>query len=695
MALRLRLCVLGLCVLFAECEITHAESPDTSRHSADQMLSRYFDAETTRIEAETANRLKNWKANRDKYRQQLLEMLGLHPLPKRTDLKPTVTGTIESEDFLVEKLHFQSLPGLYVTGNLYRPKNPTAPSPALLYVCGHGRVKKNGISYGNKTYYHHHGCWFAKNGYVCLVIDSLQLGEIEGIHHGTYRHNMWWWLSRGYTPAGIEAWNCVRALDYLQSRDDVDGERIGVTGRSGGGAYSWWVAAIDERIRCAVPVAGITDLRNHVVDGCVEGHCDCMYFVNTYRWDYSMLAALVAPRPLLISNTDSDRIFPLDGVYRTYNQVRSVYKQYDAADKVGLHITHGPHKDTQELRIHAFRWLNHHLKNDDSLLTIAAEKIFEPEQLKVFDKLPTDEKNTSIQETFIRRSSSPSLPHHKKDWIDEKAALRQQLQHQTFSGWPPSPAPHNLTRRFAADSDNVCLTAYDFTSQQHVPLRLFIAHRKEIKKADLIVLNVLNEAGWNDFLATYGKAFAKSLADYQLPDPDDESWEATQQMFRSFPWAMAYVAPRGVGPSAWSGDNRKQIQIRRRFYLLGQTLDGMRVYDVRRAAEALRLHERWKDVPLWMQGEGRMAGVTLYASLFSPNATRLDLHSLPASHDDGPFLLNVQRFMEVPQAVALKAERSKIVLYGADKEPFSYSQNVAKQLGWDPKQIQLRKELPE
>ena len=118
---------------------------------------------------------------------------------------------------------------------------------------------------------------------------------------------MWWWLNRGYTPAGVEAWNCMRALDYLETRPEVDGDKLGVTGRSGGGAYSWWIAAIDERIKGAVPVAGITDLQNHVVDGGVEGHCDCMFMVNTYRWDYPQVAALVAPRPLLIANTDSDR----------------------------------------------------------------------------------------------------------------------------------------------------------------------------------------------------------------------------------------------------------------------------------------------------------------------------------------------------------------------------------------------------
>ena len=148
---------------------------------------------------------------------------------------------------------------------------------------------------------------------------------------------MWWWNNRGYTPAGVEAWNCIRALDYLQSRKEVDPERIGVTGRSGGGAYSWWIAAIDERIKAAVPVAGITDLENHVVDGCVEGHCDCMFMVNTYRWDYPLVAALVAPRPLLIGNTDARRDLPAGRrrCGRT-SKVRKIYELYGAGDKLAL-----------------------------------------------------------------------------------------------------------------------------------------------------------------------------------------------------------------------------------------------------------------------------------------------------------------------------------------------------------------------
>src|SRR3990172_1041394 len=237
---------------------------------ADTQLSEYFRSETAKL-AEQAlagiETLDDWKAKREIYRSQLLEMLGLDPFPEKTDLKPVITGTVEHDEFTVEKLHFQSRPRLYVTANLYIPKGLEAPAPTILYVCGHGPVKKDGISYGNKVGYQHHAAWFARHGYVCLVIDSLQMGEIEAIHHGTYRYNMWWWNCRGYSSADVEAWNCIRALDYLETRKEVDKERFGVTGRSGGGAYSWWISTIHDRIKVAIPVAGITDLQNHVING--------------------------------------------------------------------------------------------------------------------------------------------------------------------------------------------------------------------------------------------------------------------------------------------------------------------------------------------------------------------------------------------------------------------------------------------
>jgi dienelactone hydrolase len=720
---------------------------DTSR--GDRMIAEYFAAETAKLEENCLaeiQTLDDWNAKKGEYRRQLLEMLGLDPLPERTDLKADVTGRTEHDEIVVENIHFQSRPGLYVTGNLYLPKKIDKPLPTILYVCGHGQVKKDGVAYGAKANYQHHGAWFARNGYACLTIDTLQLGEIEGIHHGTHRYGMWWWLNRGYTPAGVEAWNCVRALDYLETRPEVDKTRFGVTGRSGGGAYSWWIAAIDERIQCAVPVAGITTLRNHVVDGTVEGHCDCMFMVNTYRWDYPLVAALVAPRPLLIANSDTDRIFPLDGVYHTFEKVRSIYRLYEPVErgvtaKVALNITAGPHKDTQELQTHAFRWFNFHLKGDDSPIDSRAPKLFEPEQLKVFQvpsKAPTsgrgdahnnaappgtltngrgfdrqgfegqefgwppDQINTEIHETFVA-AALPVVPADKGAWEKMRDVWLNALREKSFRAWPQRPQVLDLKELFGHDEDGIVLVGFDLASEAGVRQRVYLAYSESLsdemaaaKAADLLVLNVLDDAGWNEFLATVQPGFARNFPDEGLLPRDFNAYRRWTRMLKGNRWIMAYVAPRGVGVSAFDQSERKQVQNRRRFYLLGQTLDSQQVWDIRRAIQALQSPDNFTArTPLWLQAEGSMAGVALYASLFEPDIQRLDLYDLPKTHRDGPYLLNVSRYLDMPQAVAMAAERSQVVLYQEDDSGWEYPQAVAKALGWDEKQIQIRKKPAE
>ncbi|HWI58434.1 MAG TPA: alpha/beta hydrolase family protein, partial [Bacillota bacterium] len=413
-----------------------------ARPKADQDLHEYFRAETANLAGRCLtdiSSLAEWQACRAEYRRQLQEMLGLWPLPERTALNPVITGKLDQEDFTVEKLHFQALPRLYVTANLYLPKKLEQPAPAILYLCGHSRMVTNGVSCGNKSWYQHHGAWFARNGYVCLIIDSLELGEILGEHHGTCRAGQWWWNARGYTPAGVEAWFGIRALDYLCSRPEVDKERIGMTGRSGGGSYTWTVAALDERVKVAAPIAGMTDLQNQVVDGVVQGHCDCMFFVNTYRWDFPQLAALIAPRPLLLGNSDKDTIFPLDGVVRLYSQTRRLYQLYGPTNKLGLLITDGPHADTQDLQVPVFRWFNRFLKGGDPLIEMAARKYFVPAQLRVFDQLPADQVNTTVQQSFVpqaQKTSSIGLADAHSQPADQLKALRQQV----FAGWPAEPA---------------------------------------------------------------------------------------------------------------------------------------------------------------------------------------------------------------------------------------------------------------
>jgi len=118
-------------------------------------------------------------------------------------------------------------------------------------------------------------------------------------------------MSRGYTPAGVEAWNSIRALDYLSTRPEVDPTKFGMTGRSGGGAYTWWTAALDERVACAVPWRASPTCRTTSADGTIEGHCDCMFRTNTIA---GILRSRGTGRAATAADlhSDKDTIFPLD-----------------------------------------------------------------------------------------------------------------------------------------------------------------------------------------------------------------------------------------------------------------------------------------------------------------------------------------------------------------------------------------------
>jgi dienelactone hydrolase len=627
-----RVAAIALCVF--QIAILQAASAALFKTEGDRMFAAYFKHQTDQLAAKSLSEIKtleDWKTRKDQYRRQMHEMLGLDPLPKRTVLKAKVTGKLQHAEFEVWKVHFQSKPGLYVTANLYVPKGIEKPAPTILYVCGHGRVKKDGVSYGNKVHYQHHGVWFARNGYVCLVIDTLQLGEIEGIHHGTYNHDMWWWNSRGYSSAAVEAWNCIRALDYLETLKFVDKKRFGVTGRSGGGAYSWWISVLDERIKVSAPVAGIADLKNHVyagfpnsgrlAHGVVEGHCDCMFHVNTYRWDFGQVAALVAPRPLMILNTDDDRIFPLDGVTRVFNGARKIYDLHGARDKLGLVIIPGGHSDTQPLRVPAFNWFNRHLKGAEPPITITAEKLFEPEQLRVFDKLPADQINTKIQESFTQLA-----PKNQKVGKETIAFLRK----KTFGGWPEKDVPLNEKRVSKVERNGAVLESVDFDSQETIRLSVYLMYRSGLKNPKRIELKVLN--GENNL--QQGPA------------------ENSDVLYVDF-------APRGVGRTALSDDKSHRIQTRRRFMLLGQTLAGMQVWDVRRCVQVLR--ELGYDCPITLSGEGNAASLISLAALYEKIET-VSVKNYPKNDKVQPDYLNISRIVTPAQVLDLVRLRAKLII---------------------------------
>jgi hypothetical protein len=655
----------------------------------------------------------NWGERRDAMRGELRYMLGLEPLPGRSDLKAEVVGELERDGVVVERLHFQSMPGLYVTANLYRPggwKEGDERLPAILYVCGHSRQGKDGVSFGNKVGYHHHGMWFGRHGYVCLVIDTIQLGEIEGLHHGTYREGRWWWATRGYTPAGVETWNGIRALDYLEGRVEVDGSRMGMTGRSGGGATTWWVAALDERVAATVPVAGITHLRDHVVEGCIEGHCDCMYMVNSGRWDFDRVAALVAPRPLLISNTDKDSIFPLEGVLWVHERARKIYRKLGAEAALGLHLAEGGHSDVQPLNIGAFHWMERHLKGASAagLLEEGAKKVFEGEELAVFGgELPGDEIVTVIDEQFVAAAELPGEVGGAVGWAELRGRWERELLLRSFGSWPMGDGalPPAVRWHGDAEEDGVRHQVWRVESEAEVEIELHLFRLDGADGADgagvrRVEMEVVDEESWDGLVAlvagAYGAAWvAESVGgDRGEIEGDAGALRRLKGRLDEEGKVLVYVVPRGVGASSWAGwERQKRNHFQRRLLLVGASLETGQVWDIRQAGRMVAegLVGDFGGAEIWWRARGVMAGNVLHAALWGEGVVGLELEEMPWGYREGPIYPQIERIVPLAGVVAMVAERARVIILGrgADGaggegggEWLGWVKELGEELGW-------------
>ncbi len=382
-----------------------------------------------------------WESTLGKRRQMWLEMLGLDPLPDRAPIEATVTGELDRGDYVVEKVHFQPIPGAYVAGNIYRPAEITEPLPAVLYLCGHSKGKVNPPYQANPR-------WFGRHGYVALVVDPIQLGECQGLHAGTFGHNRWDWCSRGYTPAGTEVWIGMRAFDYLAERDDVDPERMGVTGLSGGGVISWCLGAADERAKCVVPVCQTGSIEHVVTDRATDGHCDCAFFINYHRWCQPDIGALIAPRPLLVAAGTEDVLWRPYAFRDVCHRIKHQYGALGVAENTDLVEDLTPHGYTPKLRKAIFEWFNYHLKGDCNPVTDDVTEYVEPEEnLLVFGgTLPTDDKMKTIDELLVKEADV-SEPADAAEWEAQQAATLGRLRALTFQYVANRPAPRFLENR--------------------------------------------------------------------------------------------------------------------------------------------------------------------------------------------------------------------------------------------------------
>jgi len=284
-----------------------------------------------------------WTEKAAVLRQQIRVANGLVPTHEPTPLNAEIFGRIEREDYSVEKVYFEPFPGFFTTGNLYRPLGKTGPFPGIVSPHGHwGRGRLENIERGSIP----GRCInFAKQGYVIFAYDMLgynDSGKQIEHHYGGAREGLW-----GLSAMGLQLQNSIRSIDFLESLPDVDSERIGCTGASGGGTQTFILTAVDERIKVSAPV--------NMISATMQGGCLCENAPNL-RLDASNIeiGALMAPRPLLLVSATGDWTVKTPTV--EYPAIRSIYAHFDAEDRVHQVQVDAEHNYNQESREAVYAW---------------------------------------------------------------------------------------------------------------------------------------------------------------------------------------------------------------------------------------------------------------------------------------------------------------------------------------------------
>ncbi len=290
---------------------------------------------------------------RPRLRRLLRESLGFEKLPWPPELGVRTVGELRERGYRIEKLVWETLPGVPVPAHLYLPEKLSGKAPAILFYTGHwwpdSKSRENFQAFCINM---------ARLGFMVLTFDAFGQGE-RGVSRRDHRRTEF--LPAGVSQQGLAEYETRCALEYLWSRPEVDRERIGMTGASGGGYNTWITAALDDRIRVAVPVVGTSDFYEQIhvcrpLDWyrAVE-HCHFVPRLIRYADNYEFVA-MTAPRPLLIVAALEDQSFPIEGVRKVYRYGREIYGAYGAAGKVAFYQDPAPHGYQQKKREAAYGW---------------------------------------------------------------------------------------------------------------------------------------------------------------------------------------------------------------------------------------------------------------------------------------------------------------------------------------------------
>ena len=290
--------------------------------------------------------LEAWKEKKEAIRRTVLISAGLWPMPEPSTAKPEIFERKEHEDYTVEKVLLPTFPGYYATGNLYRPKqDPNNPKRYPGILCPHGHWEHGRFTNSERGSVPGRAISFARQGYVCFTYDMVGYEDNKALidhNFGGKREALW-----GISPAGVQLYTSLRALEFIRTLPDVEVNRIGCTGASGGGTQTFLLCAVEDRIKVSAPV--------NMISAHMQGGCKCENLPGLrLNFNNMDIGATMAPRPMIMVCATGD--WTKNTPQIEFPAVKSVYELYKRPDNVDYHLVDAEHNYNRESREAVYAW---------------------------------------------------------------------------------------------------------------------------------------------------------------------------------------------------------------------------------------------------------------------------------------------------------------------------------------------------
>ena len=554
-------------------------------------------------------------------RRQFRALAGLTHFPSRTPLKPRVQHGFDFPGGRVEHVVFESRPDYYVTGNLYLPdfSRGAAPLPAVLQVCGHAPE--------GKGYYQDTSLGLARRGLAVLTIDPPGQGERDEYADCPGGRRTVARACRAHTVAGDPAyllgssfaafrlWDSIRALDFLQSRDEIDGRRLGVTGRSGGGWESLWLSAIDGRISAVNSNCYLTTLRRRVENRHADAEPDPEqdpFGILARGIDLADLLIACIPTCAVSLGATRFDFFPIDGTLQCYDEAAQLFERCGRRERLAIEVSDAGHENTPAMQQLCFDWLARWLR------TSPAPRTPEPQPVPI-------EKTYCTRTGIVRTSLGGKIT---AQLIAEEARdLAVKRARQPLS-----------SRRLAATLRRLLQVEPIDT-----PLDVQPGRSCRVGAATVTPLKIrgardlwLTAHLWTPAKALRTRGAARPAVIYLAEKSAryNAFRNATCARFAASGHIVLDFDPRGMGPAddVWL-DFVPLLEANLNYdaFLLGRPLCGMRVADILRAVDLLHTRDDVDRSRIRVYGDGYGALLALFAKTVDPRITALtEVRALPS-----------------------------------------------------------------